>query len=145
MGGKKIFSRPERAKNFSIAFRIVFRILFRAFQTVFRIDFKIFRGQIRSARVAALTLGTRQKTMTARDVTEFCAFFLHPKIGKVSPHFGAISLLRRRTNVQQLTCTIDLPFSFYYLFFSFVLLELKPFVLKGESPGEKIMKKCQKV
>ena len=33
---------------------------------------------------------------------------------------------RRRTNVQQQTCKIDLPFSFYYLFFSFVLLELKP-------------------
>ena len=38
---------------------------------------------------------------------------------------------RRRTNVQQLTCKINLHFSFYYLFFSFVLLELKPFVLKG--------------
>ena len=53
--------------------------------------------------------------------------------------------LRRRTNVQQLTCKIDLPFSFYYLSFSFVLLELKPFVLKGKVLGEKIMKKCQKV
>ena len=55
---------------------------------------------------------------------------------------------RRRTNVQQLTCKIDLPFSFYYLFFSFVLLELKPFVLKGKVLGEKvpksvkIMKRC---
>ena len=29
------------------------------------------------------------------------------------------------TNVQQLTCKIDLSNSFYYLFFSFVLLELK--------------------
>ena len=46
---------------------------------------------------------------------------------------------RRRTNVQQLTCNIDLSCSFYYLFFSFVLLELKPFVLKG-----KIQKKFQK-
>ena len=44
---------------------------------------------------------------------------------------------RRRTNVQQLTCKIDLPFSFYYLFFSFVLRELKPFVLKGKVLGEK--------
>ena len=43
---------------------------------------------------------------------------------------------RRRTNVQQLTCNIDSSFSFYYLFFSFVLLELKPW----ESPGGKIMK-----
>ena len=45
---------------------------------------------------------------------------------------------RRRTNVQQLTCKIDLPFSFYYLFFSFVFLELKPLVLKGKVPGEKL-------
>ena len=55
---------------------------------------------------------------------------------------------RRRTNVQQLTCRIDLPFSFYYLFFSFVLLELKPFVLKGKVAGEKLwksVKKCEKV
>ena len=47
------------------------------------------------------------------------------------------ALFRRRTNVQQLTCKIDLSISFYYLFFSFVLLELKPFVLKGKAPGEK--------
>ena len=46
------------------------------------------------------------------------------------------SQTRRRTNVQQLTCKIDLPFSFY-LFFSFVLLEPKPFVLKGKALGEK--------
>ena len=46
-------------------------------------------------------------------------------------------LNRRRTNVQQLTCKIDLSSSFYYLFLSFVLLELKPFVLKGKVPGEK--------
>ena len=45
---------------------------------------------------------------------------------------------RRRTNVQQLTCKIDLSNSFYYLFFSFVLLELKPFVLKGKVLGEKL-------
>ena len=44
---------------------------------------------------------------------------------------------RRRTNVQQLTCNIDLSCSFYFLFFSFVLLELKPFVLKGKVLGEK--------
>ena len=43
---------------------------------------------------------------------------------------------RRRTNVQQLTCNIDLSRSFYYFFFSFVLLELKPFVLKGKVLGE---------
>ena len=37
---------------------------------------------------------------------------------------------------------------FYYLFFSFVILELKPFVLKGKVPGEKLWKsakKCEKV
>ena len=27
---------------------------------------------------------------------------------------------------------------FYYLFFSFVLIELKPFVLKGKALGEKV-------
>ena len=48
------------------------------------------------------------------------------------------ALFRRRTNVQQLTCNIDLSRSFYYLFFSFVLLELKPFVLKGKVLGEKL-------
>ena len=47
--------------------------------------------------------------------------------------------------MQQLTCKIDLPFSFYYLFFSFVLLELKPFVLKGKVRGEKFMKNYEKV
>ena len=46
--------------------------------------------------------------------------------------------------MQQLTCKIDLSSSFYHLFLSFVLLELKPFVLKGKVPGEKIMKKVIK-
>ena len=50
-----------------------------------------------------------------------------------------------RTNVQQLTCNIDLSNYFYYLFFSFVLIELKPFVLKGKVLGEKFWKKCEKV
>ena len=45
-------------------------------------------------------------------------------------------LNRRRTNVQQLTCNIDLSNSCYYLFFSFVLIELKPFVLKGKVLGK---------
>ena len=54
--------------------------------------------------------------------------------------------------MQQLTCNIDLSNYFYYLFFSFVLIELKPFVLKGK-PGKswgkssakmrKIVKKCE--
>ena len=42
--------------------------------------------------------------------------------------------------MQQLTCNIDLSCSFYCLFFSFVLLELKPFVLKGKVMGEKLRK-----
>ena len=51
--------------------------------------------------------------------------------------------------MQQLTCKIDLSGSFYYLFFSFVPLELKPFVLKGKSWGKnsekvpKSVKKCE--
>ena len=56
--------------------------------------------------------------------------------GHFAGHFSAI--FRRRTNVQQLTCKIDLSNYFYYLFFSFVLLELKPFVLKGKVRGEKL-------
>ena len=52
--------------------------------------------------------------------------------------FHISCLVRRRANVQQLTCKIDLSSSFYYLFFSFVLLELKPFVLKWKVPGEKL-------
>ena len=49
--------------------------------------------------------------------------------------------------MQRLTCKIDLSSSFYYLFFSFVLIELKAKTLcfEGESPGGKIMKKCEKV
>ena len=38
--------------------------------------------------------------------------------------------------MQQLTCKIDLCNSFYYLFFSFVLIELNP-LFEGESPGGK--------
>ena len=44
---------------------------------------------------------------------------------------------RRSTNVQQLTYKIDSSPSFYYLFFSFVLLELKPFGFKWKVLGEK--------
>ena len=60
------------------------------------------------------------------------------------PVMTATPLKRRRTNVQQLTRNIDLPCSFYYLFFSFVLIELKPFVLKGKVLGENFPKKCEK-
>ena len=55
-----------------------------------------------------------------------------------------VSQVRRRTNVQ-LTCKIDLSNSFYYLFFSFVIIELKPFVLKGKVLGEKFLKILKKV
>ena len=59
-----------------------------------------------------------------------------------------IGTYRRRTNVQQLTCNINLSSSFYYLFFSFVLIGIKPFVLKGKALGEKFwksVKKCEQV
>ena len=46
--------------------------------------------------------------------------------------------IKRRTNVQQLTCKIDSSNSFYYLFLSFIILELKPLVLKGKVRGEKL-------
>ena len=39
--------------------------------------------------------------------------------------------------MQQLTCNIDSSRSFNYRFFSFVLFELNPFVLKGKVLGEK--------
>ena len=51
---------------------------------------------------------------------------------------GRYTVYRRRTNVQQLTCKIDSSNSFYYLFFSFIILELKPLVLKGKVRGEKL-------
>ena len=47
--------------------------------------------------------------------------------------------------MQQPTCKIDLSSSFYYFFFSFVLLELKPSVFKGKVLGEKILKNSEKV
>ena len=45
--------------------------------------------------------------------------------------------------MQQLTCKIDLPCSFYSFFFSFVLIELKPFVLKGKVLEEKVWKSVE--
>ena len=59
-----------------------------------------------------------------------------------------VHVCRRRTNVQQLTCKIDLSSSFYYLFFSFLLLELKPLGFKRKVLGEKFWKsakKCEKL
>ena len=62
------------------------------------------------------------------------------------PHFRDIFVLncRRRTNVQQLTCNLDLSCCFLLSFFSFVFIELKPFVLKGRVLGENFWKKCEK-
>ena len=45
--------------------------------------------------------------------------------------------------MQQLTCNIDLSCYFYYLFFSFVLLELEALCFEGESPGGKSVKMCE--
>ena len=56
--------------------------------------------------------------------------------GVVASSFNFYLLNRMRTNVQQLTCNIDLSCSFCSYFFSFVLIELKPFVLKGKILGE---------
>ena len=73
-------------------------------------------------------------------------------LGRVLGQGSGAGFSRRRTNVQQLTCKIDLSNSFYYLFFSFIILELKPFVLKGFSSwgknSEKVpksVKKCEKL
>ena len=71
-----------------------------------------------------------------------------PPIISIVRYPGRPVMFWRRTNVQQLTCKIDLSKSFYYLFFSFVLIELKPLVLKGKVLGEKFwksVKKCWKV
>ena len=46
--------------------------------------------------------------------------------------------------MQQLTCNIGSSNSFYYVFFSFVLIELKSFVLKGKLLGENSVKMCEK-
>ena len=42
--------------------------------------------------------------------------------------------------MQQLTRNIDLSSYFYYLFFPFVLIELKAFVYKGKVLGENSQK-----
>ena len=56
----------------------------------------------------------------------------------LKPHEWPLN--RRRTNVQQLTCNIDLSCTFYYMFFCFVLFELKPLALKGKVPDGKSRK-----
>ena len=94
-------------------------------------------GHTKRSTVSAW-LGAVQRNKAAR---------LDCTLGPIHCLHGTVCF-RRRTNVQQLTCKIDLSSSFYYLFLSFVLLELKPFVLKGKVPGEKLWKsakKCEKV
>ena len=78
------------------------------------------------------------------------AVFSYPVGGQVFPNPRLPGLLssseyRKRTNVQQLTCNIDLSNSFYYLFFSLVLIELKPFLLKAKVLGENFGKSVKKV
>ena len=59
------------------------------------------------------------------------------RTGRVRNLWTSICFIRRRTNLQQLTCNIDLSCSLHYLFFAFLLIELKPFVLKEKALGEK--------
>ena len=107
----------------------------------------IKRQQIIFVMVPTLSIfiygSTLQTAKTARKPRRF-----ETGITTKGMSLAILYINRRRTNVQQLTCKIDLASSFYYLFFSFVLLELKPFVLKGKVPGEKFWKsakKCEKV
>ena len=51
---------------------------------------------------------------------------VHKAMSQIITQLIQKTIFRRRTNVQQLTCKIDLSSSFYYLFFSFVLIELNP-------------------
>ena len=51
MGGEKFLVGLRGLKIFQSRFGSFFGSFFAFFQTVFRIDLKIFRGQIRSARV----------------------------------------------------------------------------------------------
>ena len=106
--------------------------------------FPVFRGEHISC-LARLTLGQPVVcpraiwTLTRAKSLCLCAFFS----AGTQIHSWKI-VVRRRTNVQQLTCNIDLSNYFYYLFFSFVLMELKPFVLKGKVLGEKFWKSAKK-
>ena len=54
-----------------------------------------------------------------------------------------LNTFRRRTNVQQLTCNIDL--SVLFIIFSFFGSPwAKTLCFEGESPGGKMLKKCEK-
>ena len=109
----------------------------------FQIRIWEFWGQNPHCKDPALTsFGEVQVNFSARILTK-TLHFLNKRPELFRKVLGRLH--RRRTNVQQLTCKIDLSSSFYYLFFSFVLIELKPFVLKGSSPGRKSMKKCEKL
>ena len=70
---------------------------------------------------------------------------IYPKLEGTEPHLTLRQENRRRTNVQQLTCKIDSSNSFYYLFLLFYYPWAKTLCFEGESPGGKILKKCQKV
>ena len=85
----------------------------------------------------------------SRESTNFSA--TTPSRGRPAHHRAVsapqklifVLFFRKRTHVQQLTCNIDLSSYFYYLFFSFVLIELKPFVLKGKENSENFWKSVQ--
>ena len=87
-------------------------------------------------------LRTQTKTKEDQDRSTIQASLVGPLVDPLVGSNSAVLVptcsVRRRTNVQQLTCKIDLSCSLHYLFFSFVLIELKPFVLKGKVPGEKL-------
>ena len=158
----EIFLKGLRgAKNFSNAFRIALRIFFSRFSNRFSCQIKSFSGAVSFCRHAALICCPVQKwrffdspfSVAGAQWGFFDSEPSCPDLGiwalvpsesfeaifclKYCFYFPRFFLNRRRTNVQQLACNIDLSCSFYYLFFSFVLLELKPFVLKGKVLGEK--------
>ena len=173
-GRWKIFSRPERANIFSVAFRIVFSGPISRFSN--RVSGKDPLGWSSMCWLSWFSglgccsgPGFRLR-LGASNCSPGLAFCFmgpwtfawvccpqlpdHPcKNGTHSTCFYSTGghtrpKYRRKTNVQQLTCNIDLSCSFYYLFFSCVLIELKPFVLKGEVLGErfwKSLKKCEKI
>ena len=70
--------------------------------------------------------------------------------GKLPKHQGLFSLCeplihRRRTNMQQLTCNIDLSSFFLLSFLLFCFHWAKTLSFEGESPGGNILKECEKV
>ena len=105
----------------------------------------IFLKEIWSVARATELIETQRKTPWVDSACVDSPGFPAPgAVGAPAPSFVLDPQIdcRRRTNVQQLTCNIALSCSFYHHFFSFVLLELKPFVLKGKVLGEEL---CEKV